>query len=118
MSGPFFDVMRALVPTKRVLLVKRLGRVLRGARERQGAVTIAHVAERLDCSTNYWGMVELGERIPSVALLKKATPILGMSADELRRLRTIRAAAKCDDDVIQAQLVAGLGPTAGRGRRR
>jgi len=97
------------IPPTRRQIAKRLGRLLRVVRERHAAFTIEDLAERLECSTNYWGMVELGKRLPSIRFLKQLVGLIGLSEDELRRARVLRAASRADDEIIRAYLLAGVG---------
>lgn len=63
-------------------IVRRLGRTIRTLRLKQG-LSQEEYAERAEVHRNYVGLIERGERTPTLSNLVKLAKGLGMKASEL-----------------------------------
>ncbi|MFA5779483.1 MAG: helix-turn-helix transcriptional regulator [Elusimicrobiota bacterium] len=67
-------------------LIKRIGKQIREARVRQ-KITQEELAEETEISPSFLGMIERGQRIPSLMTISKICNSLDISVDELLGLR-------------------------------
>ncbi|HAX61720.1 MAG TPA: hypothetical protein DCX95_04055 [Elusimicrobia bacterium] len=67
-------------------LIKRIGRQIKEARMRQ-KMTQEELAEETEISTSFLGMIERGQRIPSLMTISKICNSLNISVDELLGLK-------------------------------
>ena len=92
------------------LLTKVIGANMRAERKRR-KLTIEMVASQLGTAASYIGLLERGERCPSLALLTRICELLGCTMDELtspagskrKEPGTVRLAAPVNSELRKAQ---------------
>ncbi|MRG94278.1 helix-turn-helix domain-containing protein [Polyangium spumosum] len=105
-------------------IAARIGEVMRRCRAARGW-SQAVLAEHLDVSVDYVGLLERGERVPSIPVLLLIAERLGVSAAELlgereledweqEALTAIRALPVAARDVVLAMLRGAAGATKQR----